>query len=377
MRKSILFVVNEPWFFLSHRLPIARAALAAGYDVHVATKDGEGVERINTEGFIYHEIPFTRSSMHLLDELRIIITLFRLYSNVKPSLVHHVTIKPVIYGSLAAKLSNVPKVVNAISGLGHIFTDSGYIALIRRCLIGYAYRLLLKKKNEYHVIFQNPDDKRTLMDLAQLREENVTIIHGSGVDVDVFSPQPEPTDTLVVVLAARMLWDKGVGEFVGAARLLDARGVKACFILAGDPDVGNPRSINHETLKEWSERDNVEWLGFQADIPALYARANIVCLPSYYGEGVPKSLIEAASCGRPIVTTNEPGCREIVRHDVNGLLVPAKDVKSLADSIEKLLYSPELRKKMGRNGREMVISNFSLDQVVHDTLSLYERLLST
>lgn len=376
VQKVILIVVNEPWFFISHRLPIARAASENGYDVHIATRNGVDVEKIKSEGFEFHEIPFSRSSMNLLEELRSVVKLYRLYADIRPSLVHHVTIKPVLYGSLVARLSGVPRVINAISGLGHVFTDDGFSASIRRLLIGYAYRFLLRKNNQYHVIFQNPDDRRTINRLAKLKDENVTMIPGSGVDLGVYSQLPEPVGVPVVVLAARMLWDKGIGEFVKAAEILTGRGVEVNFILAGDVDEGNPRSISKDVLLEWSKRENIQWLGYQSDIPLLYAKANIICLPSYYGEGVPKSLIEAAACGRAIVTTNEPGCREIVQDGVNGILVESKNPVELAESIEELIMSPALRNKMGLAGRKLVEDRFSLDLVVNRTLNVYKALLA-
>jgi glycosyltransferase involved in cell wall biosynthesis len=375
LQKKILFVVNDAPFFLSHRLPLALAAKAAGYEVHVATPDSPAAATMIRNGLQFHSIPMHRSSRWLWREFRSFQSLLNLYRRLQPDLVHHVTIKPVLYGGVAARMAKVPAVVHAVPGLGHVFVDKGLAASLLRLVVKRIYRLAFGHTN-LKVIFQNPDDQN-LMERAQLvRPSDSVLIRGSGVDMNAFVPQPEdPAEPVVVVLAARMLWTKGVGEFVDAASRLREEKVAARFVLVGESDPGNPSAVPVWQLEKWHDSGVVEWRGSCSDMPQEFAEAHVVCLPSYR-EGLPKALIEAAACGRPIVASDVPGCREVVRHEENGLLVPAHDPSALAAALRRLVLSRPLRQFLGQRGREIAVAEFGLDRVINETLAVYRQLLS-
>lgn len=369
-RRRLLFVVNDAAFFLSHRLPIALAARDAGFDVHVATAPNTGEAGVEKAGLPFHPIPLGRRSASPMQEARSIASLVALFRRLRPEIVHLVTIKPNLYGSLAARIARVPRVVNAISGLGYIFISTGWRATARRAAVAAAYRVALRHPSK-RVIFQNPDDRDEFILRGWLRSEDAALIRGSGVDIGAFTPMPEPSGVPLVVLASRMLKDKGVRELVDAARTLKSRGVAARFVLVGAVDPGNPSSLTEAELQRWVTEGIVEWSGRREDMPAVFAQANLVALPSYR-EGLPKVLIEAAASGRAIVTTDVPGCREVVEDGSNGLLVSAKSVEPLADALERLIRDPALRAAMGRRGRERAVQEFSLESVIRQTLELYE-----
>jgi glycosyltransferase involved in cell wall biosynthesis len=270
----------------------------------------------------------------------------------------------------------VPNVVNAFTGLGHLFSDESVKVRLVREVVLQLSRLALGRSRS-RTIFQNADNADEFIRRGALDREAMRLIKGSGVDLDTFEPFPQsPTDLLVVTLASRLVWDKGVGEFVGAARQLRDDGVQARFVLVGKSDPLNPKAVPEETLEAWNEKGFVEWWGFQENMPSVFARSHIVCLPSYYREGVPKVLIEAAACARPIVTTDMPGCREIVNDGDNGLLVPPRNSEALADALrDVLMISAERRERMGKRGRRLVEEEFSLTRVVRNTMAVYEELL--
>lgn len=374
-RRRLLLVVNEAAFFLSHRLPIAQAALVAGYEVHVATPAGPGEQQIREAGLRFHAIPLDRRALNPLRDMRTFSALVRLFRYLKPDLVHTVTIKPVIYGGLAARIAGVPALVSAVSGLGYVFVQRGLFAKGLRLVTRLLYRFAFGHGNA-RVIVQNPDDRDLLARSGIVRAEATSMIRGSGVDLKRYVMKPESAGEALVVLVSRMLWDKGVREFVHAAQLLKQQGVGARFVLVGDTDQGNPAAIPVTQLTAWQRQGAIEWWGRRDDIPAVLAQAHIVCLPSYR-EGLPKVLIEAAACGRAIVSTDVPGCREIVRHRENGLLVPARDPESLAQAIRSLLDDAAERRRMGMQGRALAEAEFSAEQVARQTLSLYDELLAS
>ncbi len=369
---KLLFLVNDAGFFLSHRLPIALAARAQGYEVHVATPPHTGEERIQALGFPFYAIPLTRPKGRLRQELCAFVAICRLYRRLRPDLVHHVTIKPVLYGSLAARLTGVPAVVNAVSGLGYLFTRQGRMSGSLGLMVRQLLRLAFGHRNS-RVIFQNPDDQRELINLHLLQPAQTLLIKGAGVDLAQFSPVSEPPCPPVVMLASRMLWDKGVGEFVAAAAHLKAQGVAARFVLVGAPDPGNPTSVCLQQMEQWQSQGVVEWWGARSDMPATLAQAHVVCLPSYR-EGLPKVLIEAAASGRPIVATDVPGCREIARHFCNALLVPVASVEPLAAALKALIEDPQLRHELGVRGRELAVAEFSVEGVAEKVLAVYQAL---
>jgi len=370
---KILFLVTEDWYFFSHRLSLAREAKRKGFDVLVVTRVTNHGKQIEDEGFRLIPIGMARAGMNPLKELATLWELIRIYRSEKPDIVHHIAMKPVLYGSFVARITRVPRVVNLLAGLGYIFTASRWKAVLLRKFVSNAFRILLNRPNS-RVIFQNPDDQNLMMRSGILKPESTVLIRGSGVNTRVFLPTPEPPGIMTVVLAARMLWAKGVGEFVEVARLIRAKGMDARFILVGDPDPENPAAVPSHQLEAWNNSGVIEWWGRREDMPSVFTQAHVVCLPSYYGEGLPMVLIEAAACGRPIVTTDAPGCREVVLHGENGLLVPVRNVADLAGALEKLIADPALRQKMGMRGRELAVSEFSVEKVVSQTLALYQEL---
>lgn len=371
---KIIYFVTEDWYFWSHRLPIARAAKDAGFEVVVMTRVNQHGNLIANEGFKLVPIGLKRSSRNPVREVLSILEILRLYCLEKPDIVHHVALKPVLYGSLAARLAGVSGVVNAIAGLGYTFVAEGWKAKILKTFVCLAFRSAFSARN-VSVIFQNPEDLRALTELGLVTKGKTALIKGSGVDISRFKYCTEPVGIPTVLLASRMIWDKGVGEFVNAARQLKQGGLKCRFLLVGTPDPENPRSISEETLNSWHDEGVVEWLGYREDMPEVMSGSHVVALPSYYGEGVPKILIEAASCGRAIVATDVPGCREIVWHKENGLLVPPHEVNALADALRTLIEAPELRSSMGARGREIVEVEFSEEEVVRQTMALYKKVL--
>jgi glycosyltransferase involved in cell wall biosynthesis len=372
--RRLLFVVNDTAFFASHRLPVAVAARKAGYRVDLAALDLGRLDEIRAHGITYHRLAVDRTGLNPLRDVRLLCQLVRLIRAVRPTVMHTVTIKPVLYGGTAARLLKVPSLVSAVSGLGFVFmNDDPMTSLIRRG-IGGLYRFALGHPNSC-AIFQNPDDLRHLIDARLVASARTILIRGSGVDMSDFKPSPPPPGLPVVILPARLVWDKGVGEFVEAARLLRREGVTIRMALVGELP-SHSRSVPRATIDAWLQEGIIEWWGYHADMPRVYAASHIVCLPSFR-EGVPRALIEAAACGRPIVTTDVPGCREVVEHGANGLLVPARDPIALAQALRLLARDSELRLAMGRRGRERAIADFSLDGVVAATLAIYERLSAT
>jgi glycosyltransferase involved in cell wall biosynthesis len=368
----LLFVVNDASFFLSHRLALAEGARVCGYDVHIATPPGHDVGRLAALDIPHHPIPLSRRGMRPWEETASLAALHALYRRLRPDLVHHVTVKPVLYGSIAARLAGVPAVVNAVPGLGYLFIAEGPAARARRRAVVTAYRLAFRGRT--HVIFQNEDDRKVFVAARVIPHERTAVIRGSGVDLAAFAPSPEPVGPIMIVLPARMLWDKGVGEFVVAARTLGAAGADLRCVLVGDVDPGNPSSIPQARLRDWQAEGVIEWWGHRSDMPAVLAAAHIVCLPSYR-EGLPKSLLEAAASARPIVATDVTGCRDIVRDGENGFLVPARDAATLAQRLHRLAVEPDLRRRMGRRGREIAEAEFGVQRVVTATLELYRSLV--
>ena len=375
-KPRLLFLVTEDWYFRSHRLPIARAARDAGYEVLVATRVTDAGAAIIAEGFTLLPLGWRRGGRNPLAELAAILQIARIYRGVRPDIVHHVSMKPVLHGSLAARLAGVPNVVNALTGLGRIFIAPGRKARLFRVAFGLALGWLLNRRGS-HLILQNADDAETLRQFGILTRAPVSLIRGSGVDLERFAPTPEPEleagEPPVALLVARMLWDKGVGELAAASRLLRARGVPLRVLLVGPRDPENPACIPEHQLRAWEAEGLVEWLGPRADIPELLAACHIAVLPSYR-EGLPKSLLEAAAAGRPLVATDVPGCREICRDGESGLLVPVQDVEGLADALDRLAGDADLRRKLGGGARALAESAFGEDAVVAQTLSLYRGL---
>jgi glycosyltransferase involved in cell wall biosynthesis len=375
MTQTLLFIVNSPEFFMSHRLPLALAAREAGFKVHVATGPGGACQQIEDRGLTHHLIPLSRSGHNPFAELRSLQAMFSLMRAIKPNLVHLVTIKPVLYGGLMARIARIPAVAVAISGLGSVFVSHKRRSFWLREAIKRIYRLALGHPN-IKVIFQNPEDRFVLVDAGAVHNDETELIKGSGVALPEYPVLPEPEGVPVIVFAARLLKDKGVVEFVEAARILLTRNVQAKFWLVGSPDPDNPTSVSEEQMAEWRLQGIVELMGFRTDIANLFASSNVVVLPSYYGEGLPKVLIEAAACGRTVVTTDHPGCRDAIEPGKTGLLVPVRDATALADAIQSLIEDPISRKKMGAAGRALAEREFAIEKVVEAHLRIYRELLA-
>ncbi len=372
MSRRLLYLITEDWYFCSHRLPLARAARAAGYEVSVATRVTDHGDDIRDAGLDLIPLELSRRSQNPMRELAAVAQIATIYRRVEPHIVHHVAAKPVLYGSIAARITGVPAIVNALAGLGYLFSSNERKARLLRPLVETAYRTLLNRPNS-RLIVQNPDDLALLQARGIADPTRTAMIRGSGVDMSKFSVVPEPGGVPLVVLPARMLVDKGVVEFVEAARRLRARGIAARFALVGEPDPENPASVAPTLLRQWVADGIVEWWGWRDDMANVFRECHIVCLPSYR-EGLPKALIEAAACARPVVTCDVPGCREIVIDGHNGLSVPARDSRALANALARLLSDSTLRREMGQRGRHLAEAEFSIETVIAQTLSLYNSI---
>ena len=365
-RKRVVFVVNPPVFFVSHRMALARQAQAEGYDVSVITPCGEGVDAIRAFGFDWHPMRFDAGGMNLLRDMETIADLISLFRRLKPDIVHNVTVKPVLYGTLAARLTGVPRVINAISGLGYLFTGARPL----RRLLGIALYRLLMRHRDMRVILQNREDLALFGALKLAPENTLRLIRGSGVDIAGFTPGPRPQGDPHVLLVCRMVADKGVREFIEAARIVRRTYPQARFVMAGPLYPGNPSALSEAELQAAEQSGDVVWVGPRDDVSVFLRQATIFCLPSYR-EGLPKALLEAGACGLPSVTTDTSGCREVVKDGHNGLLVPVADGAALAAAIAKLLGDPEAAWAMGARARATVERDFALDQVIMAQIALY------
>ena len=370
---KLLFVVNVDWFFISHRLPIALAAKKLGYTIHIATSLTDKLTELQQHGLIVHPLKMDRSSTGLYSVLHNLLELWQVFKSVKPDVIHLVTIKPVLLGGIVARLAGIPAVVAAVSGLGFVFIDNGLKASIRRWLVGTLYRLAFGHRN-MKVIFQNKDDLQSVTNVAPLSDQKVAMIRGSGVDLASYAHLPLPEGAPIVVLAARLLVDKGVREFIEAARTLKSRSCPARFVLVGTVDLANPASLTQHEVDNWVKEGVVDWWGHRSNMPEVLSTAQIVVLPSYR-EGMPKVLLEAAACGRAVITTDVPGCRDAIDPDVTGLLVPVRNTKALADAIEGLINDQAHCMELGNAGRKLAETVFDVRQVVDKHLRIYDELI--
>lgn len=373
MKNKILFIINDPAYFVSHRLPIAIEAREQGYEVHIAGGDPKVLPRISDLNFEYHFIPLSRSGRNIVSEIKSLMALFFLMRKIKPSIVHLITIKPVLYGALAARLAKIPAVVAAVTGLGYAFINND--AKLLRKIVAHLYRHAFRHKN-LKVLFQNEDDKNTLLSLGVLKEKQSVLIRGSGADLAYYNYSPEPEIShYIVVLASRLLKDKGVVEYVEAAKLLKQSGLNVRFLLAGEIDPGNPSSLDEAQIQKWVRDQDIEYIGYQ-DTATLFSQVHIVVLPSYR-EGLPRVLIEAAACGRAVVTTDVPGCRDAITPNKTGLLVKAQDAKALAEGIRMLITNSAMRKEMGIEGRKLAETEFDIKKIVSEHMQVYRSLQSS
>ena len=368
---KILLVANTDWYLHRFRISLANFLRQQGNEVVFVSPLGRFTPKIQEQGFRWIEWHVGRKSVNPLVEIKAIWELARIYFLEKPSLVHLHTIKPVLYGSLAARLIKAPAVVHSITGRGYVFLGKDIKARFLKTLVKGIYRFALNSQSSV-TIFENETDRNYFIGENLINNKNSLVIEGVGVDINHYSFSPEPDGIPAVVLAGRMLWDKGVGTFVEAARLLRSK-ISAHFILVGEPDPGNPASINANLLKQWVDEGVIEWWGWQEDMRSVFASCNIVVLPSL-GEGIPTILLEAASSGRPIIATDVPGCRDVVIDGSTGLLVPQQDSSALAEALGKLIIDPNKRKAMGIAGREHVVQRFSSTKINHETYEIYRKI---
>jgi glycosyltransferase involved in cell wall biosynthesis len=370
---KLLYLVTEDWYFWSHRLPMARAALAAGFKVGVATRVDAHGERIRAEGFALHPLRWRRGDFGLVAGLRAITEIHRLYRRERPDLVHHISVKPAVYGGLAACAARIPAVVSSLTGMGYSLASAGLGARMARLPMSLALRLLLAWRRSVLVI-QNEAHRATLLALAPKAADRVVVIRGSGVDTRHFAALPDPSARPIAIgFVGRLLADKGVRVLIDAYRRLLARGVPVRLVLAGVPDPESPTSISDAEIKDWLTLSGLTWLGQVSDVRQVWAEAHIAVLPSFH-EGLPKSLLEAAACARPIVATDIPGCREVAIPGRNALLVPVGDAPALADAIERLARDDDLRRRLGAVSRSVVEPDLSDLRIGAETVALYRRL---
>ena len=367
----LLYVITEDWYFLSHRLPMARAAKAAGYDVHVATRIKEGRMVIEKEGFTTHALSWSRGSLSAFGSLAAVLELRRLFRKLDPDILHNVSLKPVLLGTAASLGLSDTATVNSVTGLGTLFIGEAKLSEITRRAVRFALRHLLRRPRSKTVV-QNPDDRAFVIALGA-PEETVVLIPGSGVDTELLTPLPEPSPPVTAAYIGRMLADKGVHILIQALALLGKRGVPLQLLLAGDCDKENPGSLVPEQLREFANLYGINWLGQVADIRDVWRRAHFAVLASRR-EGLPKSLLEAAACGRAMVATDAPGCREIAIEGKTALTVSVDDVTALADAMEKLAGDAALREKFGKSARALVEAKFSAESIGQRTVALYKSL---
>jgi glycosyltransferase involved in cell wall biosynthesis len=374
VNRTLLFVVNVDWFFMSHRLPIALAAMRAGYSVHIATGMTDKHAEMQASGLKIHPLPLVRGGVGVVNAIYTAWCLLRIVKAVRPDVMHLVTIKPVLLGGLVARFLRVPALVSAVSGLGYVFMAKGLAAKLRLHVVRRVYAWALGHANQL-VIFQNHNDKVTLQASTGLPSRKSVLIRGSGVDLQQYTVQPFPSGKPVVMFPARLLADKGAFEFVAAAKQLRFEGVQARFVMVGLMDTANPTSLTKAQVDAWVSDGVVEHWGHRVDMPAVLASATVVVLPSYR-EGLPKVLVEAGACGRPVVTTDVPGCRDAIEAGQTGILVPAGNSAKLAEAITTLLQNRKLCSLMGQAGRALAEREFDVQAVVNKHLAIYDQLLA-
>lgn len=371
---KLIFLVTEDWYFWAHRLPQARAARDAGFDVAVATRVDAHGDRIRAEGFTLHPLNWRRGSTNPLAGLAAVLEIARLYRRVKPAVVHHVSQKSILLGSIAARLAGIRNVVNAFTGLGFLFAvDTPKTRMIRGVIGGVLSRIAARPGVRFLV--ENPEDGTTLARSGIVPEDKITLIRGSGIDLSRYHVLPEQPGAVVFGCAARMLRIKGVEDVVAAFRLLRQRGSDAQLLLAGAPDSENPAAISQTDLEAWAAEPGVTWLGHVDDVRDVWARAHVGVLASRGGEGIPMTLMEAAACGRPLVATDVPGCREIVIPEATGLLAASGDIPALADAFERMAGDNVLRRRCGQGARLRVAEGLDAGTVGRETVAVYRALL--
>ena len=374
MKKRVLFIVNVDWFFLSHRLPIAQAAAEKGYEVHIATSLTQPINELENLGFQIHPIKLNRGKYDIFSILVYFFRIITLIPKIKPDLIHLVTIKPVLIGGIASRILRVPSVLYAISGMGYVFIGKSFFHKILRKLISVLYKFALNHKNSI-VVFQNTTDKRDISHIANLDKGSCEMIKGSGVDINLYEVTDLPNGKPIIMFASRLIKDKGIYEFVNAAKdLVISENNALRFVIVGDIDPENKSSLSKQELQSWVDEGVIEHWGFQTDMFDVLSKASLVVLPSYR-EGLPKVLIEAAACGRAVLTTDVPGCRDAIIPNITGRLVPVRDASALKAEIKQLINDRGLLTKMGIEGRKLAVEKFDLSFVIEKHLNIYQSLI--
>ena len=364
--KIILFA-NTDWYLFNYRLTLAKALRSLGNEIILLSPPGKYVSRLEEEGFRWISIALERKGMNPIAEIITIIRLIRIFKKETPNLVHFFTIKPVLYGSIAARLSGIKRIVNAITGMGYVFAEERSSL---KTLIMMFYQISLKKT---HVIFQNSDDLNFFTSNNLISPIQTHLIPGSGVDLNNFKPTFEPEGDPIIMLAGRLLKSKGIPEFVNTARRFQTEKIKAKFVIVGEPYLDNPDSIHQQDLDDWSKEGIIEAWGWHDDMANVIPLTTIICLPTNYKEGLPRLLLEAGACGRPVVATDIPGCNMVIQSGINGILIPPGDQSALFDALKLLVLNPELRIKMGEAGRNIVEEKFSISSVIMKTIDVYQQ----
>lgn len=375
-RPKLIYLVTEDWYFWSHRLPMAEAARDAGFDVAVACRVDRHGDKIRARGIEVHALDWTRRALNPAKLLKSVCMVTALYRREKPNIVHHVAIKPVIIGAAAARLAQVPAVVSGINGLGYSFSRGSLKAVAARAVLRHVLDRLVGRPRD-RILLQNPDDQDFLVCKLSVPKHKTCVISGSGIDTEQFDASPEPKDgPFTVAVVSRMLVIKGINVAVEAHRLLRRRGVDVVMLLAGNPDPHNPTSFTERELNAWASEPGIEWLGHVDNVSTVWERAHVAVQPSLGGEGLPKSLLEAAACGRPIIGTDVPGCREIARVGENALLVPPNAPEALADAIESLYRDKGLRERFALASRRIVEKELSSKQIGEEAVTLYAEMVA-
>jgi glycosyltransferase involved in cell wall biosynthesis len=371
---KVILVANTDWYLYNYRLALARALYSGGYEVALVSPPGRFSALLEEAGFHWICWPVGRQSINPWHEISAMRSLARIYTTEYPDLVHQFTIKPVLYGSLAARFARVPAIINSLTGRGYALLSDEFKARLIRPAVRQLYRLAFQPAN-VHTIFENPLDQQYFIENRLAYAQRSHLIPGVGVDAQKFSPSPEPEGIPIITYAGRMLWDKGVGVLIEASRLLKQRGLAFRLVLVGEPDPGNPSNIQSETIEKWVQDGDAEWWGFQSTMETVYQQSHIVALPSF-GEGVPTTLMEAAASARALVATDISGCREVIQPGENGLLVPLRDAPALADALEKLICDPALRQRMGAASRRLALEKFTHETINQQTLAVYQTAFS-
>ena len=374
MKKKLFIVVNQDWFFLSHRLPIGMAAKEAGYDVTIVSEDTGVSDKIREAGLKTINLPINKAGTNIKDEIKTFFFLYKLFRREKPDIVHLVGLKTMLWGSLACRLAGVKAMVSAVCGLGVLFDEEHAHSFMNRSILK-VLRLTHKKKR-LAVIFQNNDDKAIFLNAKIMKEEQCAFTNGSGINLQNYDYTPEPANGLIkIIFTARMVENKGTLILIDAAKKLEAeyKG-KVQFLLCGGLDT-NPNGITKEMLESRCDGEYIQWLGHRKDVLELLKQSHIMAFPSWYREGLPKSVIEAEAIGRPVVTTDSVGCRDTVIDGKNGYMIPIKDSDALAMALKKLIDNPELRQTMGKNAREFAVKRFDIKDVVKVHMDVYDNIL--